>query len=387
MKAFVDFYTREGISPVAQDIEDLEKHFNRRHALYRHVGIVRGLLSGRSILEFGPGSGHNSIVTAAMHPARYVLVDANPVGLERTRDLLQRFAGSSSTDISIVESYIEDFQTSERFDLVLCEGVLPTQEAPTELLSHIARFVRPGGIILITCIDAASYLAEQLRRFAAALATSKQASTEEKLAVLLPLLGSHLDTIEAMGRSHEDWILDNVIQPFEGRALMGLEDAIDTLHPDFSVLGTSPSFLVDRRWYKRITGPASDFNAVAKEVYSSELHNFIDARTAYSVRKPERNRALLAACNTAYEAIVTHSEARDPKAAARVMQALEGLQGEMTELDRRTVRSFDDFLRVAARLQAGDRDVDWGDFTSWFGQGQQYLTMVRDERLKIPESS
>jgi len=378
MKAFVDFYTKEGISPVAQDIEDLEKHFRRRHALYRHVGIVPGLLSGRSVLEFGPGSGHNSIVTASMHPARYLLVDANPVGLERTRDLLGQLTGDGATDISVVESYIESFETSERFDLVLCEGVLPTQESPTELLSHIAQFVKPGGIILITCIDAASYLAEQLRRLTATLATRKGFSTEEKIAVLVPLLGPHLDTIEGMGRSHEDWILDNVIQPFQGRALMGLEEAIDALHPEFSVHGTSPNFLVDRRWYKRITGPASDFNAIANQMYLSELHNFIDARTAHSVRDPQDNRALLAACNEAYEAIVNHSEERNSAATARVMQALEALRGEMAGLDPLTVRSFDDFLAVAQRLQTGERDVEWGDFASWFGQGQQYLSMVRD---------
>jgi SAM-dependent methyltransferase len=378
MKAFVDFYTKEGISPVTQDIEDLEKHFRRRHALYRHVGIVPSLLFGRSVLEFGPGSGHNSIVTAAMHPARYILVDANPVGLARTRDLLGQLTDDGATDISVIESYIEDFETSERFDLVLCEGVLPTQEAPTELLSHIAQFVKPGGIILITCIDAASYLAEQLRRFAATLATHEESSTEEKLAVLVPLLGPHLDTIEGMGRSHEDWILDNVIQPFQGRALMGLEEAIDALHPEFSVHGTSPNFLVDRRWYKRITGPASDFNAIANQVYLSELHNFIDARTAHSVRDPQDNRALLAACNEAYQAIVNHSEVRDSAATARVMQALEALGSEMAGLDPLTVRSFDDFLTVAQRLQTGERDVDWGDFASWFGQGQQYLSMVRD---------
>jgi SAM-dependent methyltransferase len=378
MKAFVDFYTKEGISPVTQDIEDLEKHFRRRHALYRHVGIVPSLLFGRSVLEFGPGSGHNSIVTAAMHPARYILVDANPVGLERTRDLLGQLTDDGATDISVIESYIEDFETSERFDLVLCEGVLPTQEAPTELLSHIAQFVKPGGIILITCIDAASYLAEQLRRFAATLATHEESSTEEKLAVLVPLLGPHLDTIEGMGRSHEDWILDNLIQPFHGRALMGLEEAIDALHPEFSVHGTSPNFLVDRRWYKRITGPASDFNAIANQVYLSELHNFIDARTAHSVRDPQDNRALLATCNEAYQAIVSHSETHDSTASARVMQALKTLRDEMASLDPLTVRSFEDFLAVAQRLETGERDVDWGDFASWFGQGQQYLSMVRD---------
>lgn len=381
MKAFVDFYKTEGISPVAQDIEDLEKHFRRRRALYRHVGIVPGLLSGRSVLEFGPGSGHNSIVTAAMHPARYVLVDANPTGLERTKGLLAQFAGEQPADVSVVESYIETFETSERFDLVLCEGVLPTQEAPTELLTHIAQFVKPGGVILITCIDAASYLAEQLRRFAAALATGKDDSTEKKLAVLVPMLGPHLDTIEGMGRSHQDWILDNVIQPFQGRALMGIADAIDALHPEFSAHGASPNFLVDRRWYKRITGPESDLNAVANEVYLSELHNFIDARTEHSVRATGDNRRLLVACSDVYEAIVNHSETRDTAATAAVINALEALQKEIAGLDPLTVRSFDDFLAVTKQLQKGERALDWGHFPSWFGMGQQYLSLVRDQPL------
>jgi hypothetical protein len=60
------------------------------------------------------------------------------------------------------------------------------------------------------------------------------------------------------------------------------------------------------------------------------------------------------------------------------MQALKTLRGEMASLDPLTVRSFDDFLAVAQRLETGERDVDWGDFASWFGQGQQYLSMVRD---------
>jgi hypothetical protein len=59
----------------------------------------------------------------------------------------------------------------------------------------------------------------------------------------------------------------------------------------------------------------------------------------------------------------------------------------MAELDPLTVRSFDDFLGVAAQLQAGERDIDWGNFASWFGQGQQYLSLVRGQPLGIPESS
>ena len=43
VRPYVDFYRQEEISPVAQDISDLDRHFQRRQALYRHLGISPGL--------------------------------------------------------------------------------------------------------------------------------------------------------------------------------------------------------------------------------------------------------------------------------------------------------------------------------------------------------
>ena len=43
-----------GISPVRQDITDLETHFTRRAGLYRHLGLLPGFLKGRSAIEIGP---------------------------------------------------------------------------------------------------------------------------------------------------------------------------------------------------------------------------------------------------------------------------------------------------------------------------------------------
>ena len=44
--SLVDFYRRHGISPVRQDITDLETHFTRRAGLYRHLGLLPGFLKG-----------------------------------------------------------------------------------------------------------------------------------------------------------------------------------------------------------------------------------------------------------------------------------------------------------------------------------------------------
>src|SRR6058998_3079939 len=55
--SLVDFYRQHGISPVRQDISNLEVHFTRRAGLYRQLGLLPGFLRGRSAIEIGPGSG------------------------------------------------------------------------------------------------------------------------------------------------------------------------------------------------------------------------------------------------------------------------------------------------------------------------------------------
>ena len=104
--SLVDFYRRYGISPVHQDISDLPRHFARRAALYRHLGILPAFVRGRSVIEVGPGSGFNSLYTASLGPSRYVLVEGNPRGVRDMTTLFGQF-GSLCETIEIVPSLIE----------------------------------------------------------------------------------------------------------------------------------------------------------------------------------------------------------------------------------------------------------------------------------------
>ena len=83
-RPFLDYYGANAISPVNQDLSDLALHLERRESLYLALGIVPAFVAGRSVIEFGPGSGHNAIYTSSLRPRRYVLVDANAVGLAVT---------------------------------------------------------------------------------------------------------------------------------------------------------------------------------------------------------------------------------------------------------------------------------------------------------------
>jgi len=153
-RPYVDFYKRHKISPVAQDISDLQKHYDRREFLYRRLGIISALIKDKSVIEFGPGSGHNALYTYSLNPSRYVLVDGNPTGLKECEKLfLKYFPGKKRYEF--VESLIEYYESNELFDLVICEGLVGGQKNAKEFAKIVSRFTKPGGVFVLTCHEPA----------------------------------------------------------------------------------------------------------------------------------------------------------------------------------------------------------------------------------------
>jgi len=137
-RPYLDFYGKHGISPVANHV-DWGTHFTQRRTLYHRLGILVNCVRGRKVLEFGPGNGANALYTISIEPDQYVLVDANPAGIENCEKNLNRFHPDKNWQI--VDSLIEEYETDEKFDLVICEGLLPNQIDPARMARHCASFV------------------------------------------------------------------------------------------------------------------------------------------------------------------------------------------------------------------------------------------------------
>lgn len=375
MRPFIDFYSENQISPVTQDISDSERHFNRRSALYRHLGIPPGLIKGRSVIEFGPGSGYNSIHTSSLGPERYVLVDANPAGLESTKKLLSNLANEKTKHL-IVDSLIEEFETDERFDIVLCEGVIPLQLNPQSFLSHIAKFSRPGGLVVITCMDNVSQLSEIMRRIVGTLLVPPEAPVSEKLTLLRPIFKSHLETLSGRSRFVDDWILDVIINPWLGSQL-SISDAITTLDQAFDIYGVSPSFLSDWRWYKNIHGDNADYNQRAINAYHANLHNFIDYRFIKDARPEHINQKIQVICDRLFEFEKRFRNEQDIKELVEVQSMIARLSQLVHEFSPETALSIDDYSSALDAYFNSGSLGSLGRFAPLFGRGQQYLSFIR----------
>ena len=381
-KPYIDFYSEHAISPVHQaiDSDNLIKHMQRRSALYRHLGIVPGLIRDKTVLEFGPGSGHNALYTNALSPNHYVLVDGNPTGLNEAKQLLS--AHGSVDHVEFVHSLIEEFTTEQRFDLVLCEALIAFQLKPVEFAKKPAQYVTSGGLFVVTCTDSVAVLADWMRRLYGAILVNSESQVDNQLNILRPFFTPHLNTLAGMSRPIDDWLLDNVIQclsPNIGRGLFSIPEAIDSLSDDFDAYQSSPAFNTDWRWYKNIYGDELDYNKRFKSAYGENLHSMLDYRFNYPPRSVDLNCDLKNSCDKAFQLIhdmLRLNQVTDPERVSELRGVMFSLADHVSGFSRSTARAITEYADFLDKIDAA-AEFSFSEFTSFWGRGTQYLSLIR----------
>ena len=371
------FYTAHGISPVRQDISDLERHFQRREALYRQLGIVPLALRGRRVLEVGPGGGYNSLYTASLKPARFLLVEGNPTGVAEINQLFSSHPDWHGS-LEIVVSRIEDWQPEPTFDFVFCEGLLSGVENPEQVLDKLAAATAPAGVLTITCVDHLSHFPETIRRALAQTAVGPTDSLEEKVGKILPMMEPHLATLPGMSRRHDDWVIDNLIHPGSIIPLINFPEAVTLLSSRFDYYGSSPHFTTDWRWYKSIVGEGWEFNGRAIEQFWSLAHNMLDYRRVLPPRDPAANKKLYALCTSARAQLESFERNREPVFLTRFRELVREITADALTFSV----DIADALKEAAKLLKPERPdttavAEAAKFGSLFGRGQQYISLIK----------
>jgi len=388
---FVSYYSENKISPVSQDISDLNKHFRRRDALYRHLGIPSAFIEGKKVLEVGPGSGHNALFTLHCRPSAYTLIEGNKIGAEQTQCRLNEYARQHmiDTEINVQHKILQDFVHLPEYDLVICEGMLPGQEDSVGMLRQIMGYAKPGGVVCITCIDELSSLSDILRRAMGQAVTDMSLPLLEQAKLLEPFFESHFVNLRSMSRPVYDWILDNVLHPYTVDAfpVFSISSAVDAATDLADAYLSSPRFLTDWRWYKDINQCESGENELAKKLYWENVHNFIDYEALFEVRDINSNMLLLEKAKE-ISVLASSSHLKAPPHSGKLVAIAEVVDSIAEDVSRFNTRSGSSAL-TAARLRDGMRmlreihesktplKVKPKEFAHFFGKGTQYITFIR----------
>ena len=81
----LEYYNQYRIIPVNQLVvtENYNLFKMRRVNLYSNLGIPLSLVTGKSVIEFGPGTGDNASVIFFFKPSKLDLVDGNTASINR----------------------------------------------------------------------------------------------------------------------------------------------------------------------------------------------------------------------------------------------------------------------------------------------------------------
>lgn len=103
------------------------------------------------VLDVGGGAGHQSFPLAEVGDA-VTLLDPSPAMLDKARQRLERLSPDAQRRVTFVQADGENAAAAtagQRFDAVLCHGVLGYLDRPEPLVDQLCRCAAPGGIVSI----------------------------------------------------------------------------------------------------------------------------------------------------------------------------------------------------------------------------------------------
>lgn len=377
-RAFISFYNEHGVIPVSQDIRHPD-FLSRRESLYKLLGVPIPSLRERDILEFGPGGGYNATALIPASPRSIVFVDASVQSLQEIRAKRDRglFGGII---VEIIESNIFDFQSEALFDLVIIEGTVPGQTKPREMLSHAASFVTKGGYLITTTTSASSVLSEVCRRLIRPLIVENNPSFAAQVAAAEKIFKSHLTNLGTQTRPAKDWVTDVIIHKLEDNAqfIFSLLDAASATSERFEFFGSSPKFLIDDRFYKKIGRSAKKSNDLLAEQYPSLGYALLDYRVNVieSMREPITFE-LEDLCANLYTLHAEIINSGSYSSLPNFIGELRELKSRLPKVSGSTKASIDDFIEVFPRAVKRNKVPQFGEFAKWWGRGQQYASFLR----------
>lgn len=383
MNDYLKYYGEHNISPVSQDISDIESHFRKREKLYRQLGIPTMAFKDKEILEVGPGSGYNTLAffTWGGKNATVTLVEANPQGISEMKKLFKEQKIETSR-YKIHECVIEEFQTDILYDIVIAEGFLPPLNNNNEIIQKLAGFVRPGGVIVITCSDYMGLFVEHMKRLICQMLVKDIDNYEEKVKRCVELLEPQFRKLQGMSRGAEDWVKDNVFNPVynSNNGYLSLERGVQCFSDDFDFLGSSQRIFTDYSWYKDIN--FDEKNNIYRQ-FRKKQHNFLIVGLDETLISDEENAILMKHITLIRDAEKEYEVSFESECLERILLELKNMEQIMERINKKFFMLNKEMQEIIMTILKNEHNIEFSNFPVFFnafGRSQQYLSMVRKYR-------
>lgn len=374
---FLEYYGEHQISPVKQDVSDLEIHFNRRKKLYRQCGIPSIAFRNAQILEVGPGGGYNTLALFHWAGKHVDLVEANAWG---RKDMEALFAQQKipSDKYDVFPCKIEDYETDKKYDFIIAEGFLQNLYNQKEVISKLQDLTADNGVVVITCTDAVCYFIELMKRLVGWALVADITDYDERVEYLTGFFAPQLAELKGVSRSAREWVQDQILDtPNVNGMELSLLQAIDYFSDGFDVLGCSPRMFTDYSWYKDIW---YDTRNDYEDQFLRKRMSLLMANMPEVILTTEQTGTLVRCFDRIKKLEIQYEHTLDSEKISDIIREMDSVK-EVLE-----VGLSEDFMHVFGEIREVLTGIlrnntihmeDYPHFFSAFGRTQQYISFVK----------
>lgn len=371
---YLEFYEKHKVSPVKQDIQNLEAHTNRRLGLLRQLGIHYFCIKGKKILEVGPGGGFNSLAINNLHPKSLTLVEPNTTGYKELLSNLQDYRNIYSYNMTL-----EEFSSNvkEKYDVVFCEGLIQGLTSKEIFINILKEKVSETGILVITVADEISIFFEIVKKLLSNIFLKDIKDFEKKIELMKKIFKKDLDSLIYMTRKHEDWCIDLMGDAYYNHTF-SISDALKLLEKDFFLLGSSPNIMTDFRWYKSLSNNYEEYNNYFYQNFNKIKHSFLDYRTNISERSTIDNDELSSLCKEFIKIVKTIEKNKIDFKDTNIVEILKKIKDNVLNIDKLIDDSIDELINLLEKPIITIKDIEELKYLPLsFGKGQIFLSFSK----------
>ena len=375
LNPFLQFYGQHNISPVHQNVtEELEyyTHLLRREKLYRMLGLPPVAFFNRNVLEIGPGGGVNSLAFFAWR-ASVDFVEPNPKAQEELLHLMKE-KKIEDKRWKLFQERIESFEPDQLYDVVVAEGFIPGINNRQDVVEKIERCLKPGGVVVITCVDDVSIFCECLKRIVATQLTWEIDNIADKINVLVRAFSSHLAYLKHASRPVEDWVTDMFLNPAFFAQLFAIDDCLNEMMHSYDFMGSSPALFTDYSWYKDME---QNRNELILEQFYQKRHTLLLSDLPESIRPVEENEKLFQAMRD-LRSLLAIAQDNFAIYIPAFIRELGNIRSITNNIDIRITEAIDETCALLMNPNLCAEHVGKAEkLAAAFGRGQQYVSMVK----------
>ena len=384
--SYISFYDEQQEVPVNQIDSGSPAHKLRRHRLFSSLGISRLAFYGKNVLEVGPGVGDNAKLLLENNLESLTLFDGSKTAIEI---LIKKFATEiAEQKVFIKQLDINNGEIEERFDIVICEGMVPGQQNSHLTVNKLKTLLDSNGILIITTQSYISLLSETLRRIIGKSIINKCAGdTEKAIELCKKFFAPSFDSLKNKSRIDRDWVIDVLIHDwdkFRGPHVYEISDAVKDMGNNFEVLGSLPDFAHSLHWYKQDLEVQSIRTKKVLENYESDRLLLFDYRTDQSSIQTFSTKEKISISNRLnFLCMSIYNMNRDNKPFTKskvisLEKDLDELIALFEHIAVETVLSLQDYRNhISYLLETSDPNV-LKNFHNFWGRGQQYIAFERN---------